>query len=296
MPKWGQEVIGDEHLIVSSGQAGYLAFALRGLNIPTKLISSIGGDHFGNMILSDLQAVGVDSEGVEICQDLATGISVAVARPDGERAFVTSLGSMSAFSLEMALRNWEYTLDSEIVCLVGIFMLSKLGLGGAKNLLHRARSEGKVTLLDTGWDPANWPESSRNGIWEMLSEVTIFLPNIDEAFAITNRKSVEEAAQDLLSMGPKLIAIKCGQNGSYGTDGEQSYWVGVRPVEVFDVVGAGDNFNAGFLWGLRSGWPLKACLAFGNTTASLYVSKKNNRFPQLEFALSAAHTSYQFIP
>jgi len=53
MPKWGQEVIGDEHVLVSSGQAGYLAFALRGLEIPTSLIGNVGEDVFGVQILND---------------------------------------------------------------------------------------------------------------------------------------------------------------------------------------------------------------------------------------------------
>jgi sugar/nucleoside kinase (ribokinase family) len=296
MPKWGQEVIGDEHVLVSSGQAGYLAFALRGLEIPTRLIGNVGDDVFGSQIIKDLQACGVDTLGIEISQGYPTGITVAIVRRDGERAFVTNLGSMTAFSLGMAARTWQKTDGSELVCLVGIFMLSGLGLDGCRDLLGRARAEGKLTMLDTGWDPANWPEPTRTSIQALLSDVTIFLPNLDEARAITLKESPEEVAQELLNMGTKLVVIKCGAEGSYASDGRQICQVPALPVSVFDAVGAGDNFDAGFIWGLRAGWPLQACLALGNSTSALYISRRTERFPRLAEVLKTVRESYDFIP
>ncbi len=296
MPKWGQEVIGDEHILVSSGQAGYLAFALRGLEIPTRLIGNVGEDIFGQQIMDDLQACGVDIQGIEISRGYPTGIAVAIVRSDGERAFVTNLGSMTAFSLETAARNWPKTDSAGLVCLVGIFMLSGLGLDGCRKLLGKARAEGKITMLDTGWDPANWPEATRAGIQALLKDVTIFLPNMDEARAITGKDEPEEAAQELLTMGAQLVAIKCGAKGSFASDGIQTCWVPAIPVNVFDCVGAGDNFNAGFIFGLQAGWPLNACMAFGNSTSALYISRRVDRFPHLSEVLETARAAYDFIP
>ena len=296
MPKWGQEVIGDEHVLVSSGQAGYLASAMRGLEISTRLIGNVGDDVFGSQILKDLQACGVDIQGVEISQGYPTGIAVAIVRKDGERAFVTNLGSMTAFSLETANRNWQMTNGAELFCLVGIFMVSNLGLGGCRSLLRRARSEGKFTMLDTGWDPMNWPDPTRAGVGELMHDVTIFLPNLDEARAITQKETLEEAAQDLLQLGNQLVVIKCGAEGSFASDGEHAYHVPAIPVKVFDAVGAGDNFDAGFIWGLRKGWPLKACLALGNATSALYISRRIDRFPRLAEVLETARAVYDFIP
>ncbi len=296
MPKWGQEVIGDEHILVSSGQAGYLAFALRGLEIPTRLIGNVGEDIFGYQIIEDLRACGVDTQGIEISHGYPTGIAVAIVRKDGERAFVTNLGSMTAFSIETANHGWLKAEGAKLVCLVGIFMLSGLGLDGCNKLLGKARAEGKMTMLDTGWDPANWPKATRVGIQAMLKDVTIFLPNIDEARAITQKDKPEDAAQELLSMGAQLVVIKCGAGGSFASDGLQTCWVPAVPVNVFDAVGAGDNFNAGFIFGMQAGWPLNACMAFGNSTSSLYISRRVDRFPHLSEVLNTARTAYNFFP
>jgi len=88
-------------------------------------------------------------------------------------------------------------------------------------------------------------------------------------------------------MGPEKVVIKCGEQGSYARCGNQSCRVAPRPVQVRDAVGAGDVFNAGFLLGLRQDWPMEACLALGNTAASLYISRKENRFPRLDEVFTA---------
>jgi ribokinase len=66
LPSWGQEVMGTDRLQVSSGQAGYLAFALRKLGVSTHLIGNVGEDLYGKQILDDLNTAGVDTRGVLI--------------------------------------------------------------------------------------------------------------------------------------------------------------------------------------------------------------------------------------
>lgn len=292
LPAWGQEVMGTDHVQVSSGQTGYLAFALRKLGLPTSVIGNIGQDIYGEQILRDLQAYQVDTRGVEITPGAPTGVTVAIVRPDGERAFVSNLGSLLAFNEEMALRHWEQTAAAGIVCLVGLFAIPNLGLAGASRLLGKARQEGKLTMLDTGWDPDNWPEATRQGMRDVLRQTSIFLPNFDEAHALTGEETPEEAAIALQAFGPPVVVVKCGAQGSHLRVGELALTLPAREVNVFDAVGAGDVFNSGFLYALRAGLPWDACLAIGNSSASLYISRAKNRFPSLEEVLFTAHNSY----
>ncbi len=288
LPAWGQEVFGGGRLQVSSGQAGYLAFALRRLEIPTSLVANVGSDAYGSQILADLQSFGVNTRAVEVSPGSRTGISVAIVRPDGERAFVSDLGCLADFGPANIQRHWEQVQSAAIVCLVGLFCLPGLALEQAAQQLSQARAQGKQTMLDTGWDTQNWPPSTLAGMRRLLGEVSLFLPNWDEARAISGCSDVEEAARALQDLGPETVVIKCGEKGSYARRGQQTCQVPPRPVRVYDAVGAGDVFNAGFLAGLRQGWPLEACLALGNATASLYISRAQDRFPRLSEALAAA--------
>jgi ribokinase len=93
LPHWGQEVIGSSHALMSSGQAGYTAFALGRLGVPTSVVATVGDDLNGKKIIEDLITYSVDTDGVIIVPGGQTGITVAIIREDGERAFVSTLGS-----------------------------------------------------------------------------------------------------------------------------------------------------------------------------------------------------------
>jgi sugar/nucleoside kinase (ribokinase family) len=296
LPKWGQEVLGTDQILVSSGQAGYLAFALSRLGVSASLIGNVGQDLYGDRILSDLRRFDLDLSGIEINPYHPTGIAVAIVRPDGERAFVTNLGSMAAFEKRTIERHWVALRKSSLVALVGLFMLPGLGIDGAIDLMTRAQREGKVNMLDTGWDPENWPVTTIGNMRRLLQKVHLFLPNLDEAMAITGEKTVEKALDQILSMGPELVIIKCGAEGSITCVNNKTIHVEARPVSVFDAVGAGDVFNAGLITALRWGWPVEACMGFGNTASSLYISRSEDRFPKLAEVLSTTRSTYSFIP
>jgi len=296
LPKWGQEVLGTNHVLVSSGQAGYLAFALSRMGVPLCLIGNVGQDRYGEQILADLHRFDLDVSGIEINPHHPTGIVVAIVRPDGERAFVTNLGAMAAFKWRNIEQHWPALRKSSLVALVGLFMLPGLGIEGAIDLMNRARGEGKTTMLDTGWDPGNWSADTIRRTERLLQEVRLFLPNLDEAMAITGQKSVEKAFDQLQTLGPDLVIIKCGAEGSFTRVNNKTIHVAARPVSVLDAVGAGDVFNAGLITALRWGWPIEACMGFGNTASSLYISRSEDRFPGLKEVLSAARSTYSFIP
>lgn len=284
--------MGKSHAQVSSGQAGYMAFALSRLGISPSLIGNVGADMLGKQILTDLATYGVDTRGVVVTPGGQTGITVAIVRSDGERAFVSNLGCLVDFTEKIIADQRALVEEASIVCLVGIFCLPGLPLQAIARLMKDARQAGKVTMLDTGWDPGGWSAGTLTRMREILKEVTLFLPNLDEARAITGKESVSEAARALQALGVEIVAIKNGAQGSYARQGKQTVQIPARSVHVYDAVGAGDVFNSGFLYSFQQNWPLGDCLRFGNSASSLYISRQSNRFPTLEEVLSV----YQEYP
>ena len=149
-----------------------------------------------------------------------------------------------------------------------------------------------MTMLDTGWDAGGWKAETQAGLRQILKEVRLFLPNLDEARAITGKGTAAESAAALQAMGPGLVVIKCGVEGSYARQGDQVCQVPARPVHVYDAVGAGDVFNAGFIYGLQQAWPLVDCLKFGNLASSIYISRQADRFPRLEEVMAIFQEYY----
>ena len=295
LPVWGQEVLGTSHVQVSSGQGGYTAFALRGLQVPTSLIGNVGDDIYGRQILADLQKKGINTDGVTVEAGGQTGISVAIVREDGERAFVSNLGCLRSFDGSYISPQQDKIKQAGIIGLVGIFNLPGFALLDAAKIFEEFRTAGKFTMFDSGWDPSNWPASTLENFKTLLHSVNLFMPNWDEAQAITGKNSLDDAARSLLNEGPDIVVIKGGKEGSHVFTKEEKFSLPALPVTVYDAVGAGDTFNGGFLAGFRQGWPLDACLALGNAAAAQYISKPTDRFPSLEDAITAARP-YGLIP
>ncbi|MCL6444433.1 MAG: carbohydrate kinase family protein [Alicyclobacillus sp.] len=291
-PEWGQEVSGRDYVAASAGQAGNLALALSHLGLTPTVVANVGDDPFGRQIVDDLKRVGVDISSVEVVPGGATGITVGMVRTDGERAFVSDFASMDQYDEDLVHRHWDRIEAADIVCMVGIFCLPSLSLEAITLILQRARALGKTTVLDTGWDPAGWPSGTVQGVRNILPYVSFFLPNLDEACVITEKSTEEAAADDLLAYGADTVVVKCGKRGSYARTRDKTCRVPSVPTVVFDTVGAGDTFNAGFVVGLSEGWPLEQCLQFGNAAASIYVSREKNRWASCTEVIKTVREAY----
>lgn len=100
---------------------------------------------------------------------------------------------------------------------------------------------------------------------ESLGLVDIFMPNAREAKIITATDSVEKALRELMKY-VRVVVIKDGANGAWvGSEGEILHSPVVSTGAAVDTTGAGDCFNAGFLYGyVIEKAPMKVCAQYGN--------------------------------
>ncbi len=282
LPLWGQEVAGDNYMRASAGQAGYTGFALSSLGFPVRIVGYIGKDVYGQQIKSDLINYGIETSGIEMVDDERTAITVAIVRPDGERAFVSDFSFQRVIDESIIQRQWEQIEQAKYVCLLGLFCLPGFNFANVAACMGMMQKQGKITVLDTGWDPAGWLPEQIEGVNTLLKHTSIFIPNIDEARAITGCESPEDAAKELRRRGVQIVIIKLGEDGSYADIEGKTYRQDALPAKVYDAVGAGDVFNAGVLYAFDSGWDMEHCLIFGSAASAMYISRSENRFPTRE--------------
>jgi len=113
---------------------------------------------------------------------------------------------------------------------------------------------------------------SEPGLTDMLRAIDIFAPNQSEACQLTGVEDPREAAARLAEYCP-LVVVKCGGQGAYAFTGGRLYHSPALPVEVVDTTGAGDSFNAGFLYAYLRGEPLETCLRCGNICGGLSTTR-----------------------
>ena len=96
----------------------------------------------------------------------------------------------------------------------------------------------------------------------------VFLPNDREALAISGLSTVEAAAR-ALAKKCRLVAVKQGRSGALACSGDALVRAQALPVQVVDTVGAGDTFDAGFLYGFLNDWSLERTLSLAAACGSL---------------------------
>ncbi|MEA3334637.1 MAG: PfkB family carbohydrate kinase [Chloroflexota bacterium] len=106
------------------------------------------------------------------------------------------------------------------------------------------------------------------GLAEALAAVDIFAPNEGEALQLTGAATAEDALARLAQIVPMVI-IKLGAQGAIAQRGKETARSPALAVHVVDTTGAGDSFNAGFLYGLLQDMSLQDCLRCGNIVGGL---------------------------
>ena len=85
---------------------------------------------------------------------------------------------------------------------------------------------------------------------------------------MVNKQTLDEAL-DVLGRRVPCVAVKCGSRGAVVRVAGETFTVGGVPVQALDTIGAGDSFNAGFLFGWLQGWAPAQCAHAGNITGAL---------------------------
>ncbi|WP_341935791.1 carbohydrate kinase family protein [Microbacterium sp. LWO14-1.2] len=232
------------------------------LGTPTRLVSVRGDDTFGVFLEAELAGRGVDTGSVRVDATVPTGASTHLTRPSGDRAILTSMGSIGT------VRASDVTAEDLRAAShlhMGSYFLQHSLHADAPVLFRDARAAGLTTSLDGNFDPA---ERWDCGILDLLPHVDVFFGNEEELTGVTGAIGLDEAvvrALDLMPTGAVVVA-KLGGDGAVAasrSDGDTSFvHAGVPPMtgELVDTVGAGDTLAAGFLTGLLQGMSIDAAL------------------------------------
>ena len=292
LPAWGEERTVDLMLTRAAGSAGYSALALGNLGMRPVVIGNVGCDGYRTFILRELTEAGADVTRVQV-SGLPTGVSATMTNKEGARAFVTYLGHLAELTAEALLPAIRAVGDVKQALFSGYFLLPSLGVEGAMSVLRACSDQGALTLFDSGWAPHGWSPETRQDLCRLVSEVDVFLPNHEEAMAITGRPDPTSAAQALLELGVGTVIIKAGEAGSLALDRQRGL---VRqpaiPIKAFDSTGAGDSFNAGVMYGLALGWELERILQFAGAVAGIVVSRRQGRCPTVGEAMEAVRNHF----
>ena len=279
VPEFGQveKLVDTASLTIGSSSAIFACGAAR-LGLKVAFIGVCGDDVFGRFMLDEMSRRNVDVSHVIFIPDGQTGLSV-ILNNGSDRAILTHSGLIA----ELGASDIPDDLlrQSRHLHVASYFLQAKLQ-PDLPSLFHHAHSLGLTTSLDTNYDPSGeWV-----GFDELLPVADVFLPNRTEALSITNSSDVGSAARQLSTMA-KLVAVKLGADGAMVCSDKDTFTASSLPVNVVDTVGAGDSFDAGFIYGYLNNWELEKSLRLACVCGALSTQQSGgtNGQPTLEEAM-----------
>jgi sugar/nucleoside kinase (ribokinase family) len=265
MPVLGRELFARDLTIAAGGGAFIAAAHVARLGRCAALVSRLGTDCISIGLEDQLARSGADLRFVERAPDAGPQMTVVMVH-DHERAFLSRrAGTARPATLEQAL-DWSEARHLHVA--------EYATLNEIPGLIDMAKAKGLSVSLDPSWDDALIRDSA---FLSNCRGADIFLPNMEEARAITGARTPDAALDELVSWFP-VVAIKAGPKGAVLGRGERRLRTAAPGVPVVDTTGAGDAFNAGFIDAWLDGASDQACLDAGVGSGSLAVGSAGGAF------------------
>lgn len=259
-PRPGEEVFAQLMQKEAGGAATITACGLAKLGSRVALIAVAGGED-SDWLVQRVASCGVETGGLRYHPNEATGLTVSVSTRS-DRSFLTYFGAnqMLADLLRdsATVRGFARAQHVHLTCAPEPQLLSEM--------IRSLHADGSSVSVDVGWKE-EWLKDKLT--LQALSEVDIFFPNEHEAQMITGRKTSEDILAAFSDAGLHRVALKLGSRGSALSWNGQILTAEPYPVEPLDTTGAGDCFDAGFLFAWMQGQSPEVCLQIGNICGAL---------------------------
>lgn len=261
LPPAGGLKLMEKYVLSAGGCATNTAAVLRRLGRKVKVVGKVGNDLFGDFVLRDLERLGIGASAIARSQSHPTSCTFIINVPGQDRRYIHCLGANSDFSL---VDIDTATSDGARILYVGGYLaMPAFRPDHLVQLFREAKKCGLITALDVVI-PAGYAVSIKD-IQDVLPYTDVFLPNRDEARALTGQNDPMDQANVLARLNPKCtVVITQGKAGTLVRREDQVMHAGVYQVDSVDESGAGDAFSAGFLVGVLENWSLEDSLRFAS--------------------------------
>lgn len=249
------------------GSASNTIIGISKLGLKTGYIGKIGMDSNGQMMKEYLKTNNVNMDHL-IESKGETGEVIGFVDDEGNRKlYVTPKINDKIFNNEI---NREYILNSKLLHLTSFVGLNPKDPSINTQLELLKELSGKILV---SFDPGMlYVNKGHEFMEKLISYTDILLINETELLITTQEESFEKAVEKISSK-VEILVVKRSTKGSYIKKGDEEYSIGIFDVNTVDTTGAGDAYNAGFLYGYLEGYSLEESGIIGSYIAAQSTTK-----------------------
>jgi len=281
------------------------------LGLKTALLTAVGEDKVGSFICRFLEKEGIDTTYIPtIAGTRSSAVVLGIEPPD---RFPLVFYRDNAADLQLNIDHVKSVpLDQfKVLVLSGNALSKNPSQTATFYAAEEALQKGTRVFLDLDFRADQWFDTRAYGVMvrALLPKVEIAIGTEEEILAASLQDSsqitikdqqvsapeisgdIDTAIQKILDLGVKVLIVKRGADGaSIFEQGKAEMKVPGFPVEILNILGAGDAFAAGFLYGCVQGWDLFKAVRMGNACGAILVTQHGcaNFMPTQEEAMDFA--------
>ncbi|MEQ8674875.1 MAG: carbohydrate kinase family protein [Aggregatilineales bacterium] len=261
MPELGTEIFAGNFTMTVGGSA-IVAAGLQKLGAKVGLVADIGNDALSRVVGQLLDDLHIDRTFVREHPHPLTQLTVALSFPQ-DRAFITRFEKPDIPADLAAILREHPTRHVHIGSFLGAF-----DVPDACQIAHDA---GATISLDPGWDETALRDPR---LHNMLTDLDFFLPSRSELCYMLDEPDANKALERATNrMTHGTVIMKNGADGASAKSKTLETQVPTLTVTPIDTTGAGDAFDAGFLYALTHDYALQDCMRFGAICGALTTTR-----------------------
>ena len=275
------------------GSSGNVAVGLSRLGLKVAMLTRVGDEHMGRFVRATLAAEGVDVAAVRTDPKRLTGLVLLGIESAESFPHIFYRENCADMGLEATDVDAAPFATAKALAITGTHLSTESVRAAARRAIALAKQHGLRVVLDIDYRPALWGLAGHGGgadrergSAEVAREMQGFLPDCDlvvgteeEVRVAGGGDGVIDALAAIRKATRATIVMKRGVAGCVVFEGpipasvEQGLVVGGFPVEVLNVLGAGDAFISGYLSGWIESLPAAQCGRRGNAAGAIVVTR-----------------------
>jgi 5-dehydro-2-deoxygluconokinase len=270
-----------------------IAIGTARLGLKSAVITRVGDEHMGRFIREQLAREGVNITGVHTDPARLTALVVLGVRDDKSFPLIFYRDNCADAALDETDVDEAFVASAGAVCVTGTHFARQNSADAQRRAIRIARAHGRRVVFDVDFRPNLWglaghgagesrylrSDAVTEHLAPILADCDLIVGTEEELHAAGGSEDTLTTIRNIRARSAATIVCKRGPMGCVVFPGDIPAALddGIRgpgfPVEVYNVLGAGDAFMSGFLRGWLRGEALETCCTYANACGAFAVSR-----------------------
>ena len=269
-----------------------MAIGTARLGLKSALITRVGDEQMGRYVLEQMRREGVSTDGIKVDPQRLTALVLLAVEDEGVSPHIFYRTDCADMALCEDDIDEAYIASARAVVVTGTHFSRPNSEVAQRKAMRIAKQNGAKVAFDIDYRPTLWgltghaagferyvkSERVSERLRSVLSDCDLVVGTEEEIMIAAGADSVLAALKAMRSISRATIVLKRGPMGCVvyerEIEGLDKGIVGRGfPIEVYNVLGAGDAFMSGFLRGWLKGEPLSTCATWANACGAFAVSR-----------------------